>query len=132
MNSISKIRGFSLVETLGSLILVLLLVVFVFSVYPQASLAIKQVEHLEVATAIGNKILEGRINKKFSDIQSETGTQIHTAVQKNNTVTTAYDYNLSVTSINAKLKNLTLTISWQDRGQTRTLTLQTLVFKKTE
>lgn len=85
-----------------------------------------------MATAIGNKILEGRINKKFSDIQSETGTQIHTAVQKNNTVTTAYDYNLSVTSINAKLKNLTLTISWQDRGQTRTLTLQTLVFKKTE
>ncbi|MCD4782706.1 MAG: hypothetical protein K8T10_02630 [Candidatus Eremiobacteraeota bacterium] len=132
MSSTSKIRGFSLVENLGSLILVLLLVVFVFSVYPQASLAIKQVEHIEVATALGNKILEERINKKFSDIQTETGTQTHTIIQRNNSVSTAYDYNLSVTSLNDKLKNLTLVMSWQDRNQPRTLTLQTIVFKKTE
>jgi len=132
MNSTSGKKGFTLVETLGSLMLILLLLLFIFSVYPQAHVAMKQVEHLEVATAIGNKILEDNINKKFSEIQSETGVQVHTAIQKSKTISTVYKYNLSVSSVNDKLKNLTLVISWQDRGQTRTLTLQTLVFKKTE
>jgi len=130
MRLIVGASGFTLAEIMCAMVLIIILIIFSLSILPTTLAASRQVEYIQVATSIADEILETQLSENFDDIKTMSGTMDYTAVRNDKNVTTTYEYDLRVTSINAKLKNLTLTVSWMDGNKPRNLKIQTLTAKK--
>lgn len=124
------IDGFSMFEVLGSLSIVIILLVFTAETFSKSHQVTRQVESLLAATAIADQVLEKATRQDFTSIVNSSGSEIHTLVYNNTQTSIVYNYKLTVTSINAKLKNVTVTVTWLDRNKTRELKVQTLVFNQ--
>jgi hypothetical protein len=122
--------GALLVESLVALAVSMMIFSFLLTVFPAAYEALVKMENIRVATAVGQSVLEEARALPFDSLASAQGTRSITYRVQGQDRTMMMAYSLVVASVGAGLKDLTLTVTWGEKGGSRSVVLETLVFRE--
>jgi type II secretory pathway pseudopilin PulG len=118
----------SLIEVMLAVAILAGIFLSTISVLPTAFQAQRKAEEKALAASVGTRLLERARAKGFQEIEPESGTSTVTLISNGRTRTEDFLYNLSVSSVDDDLKNLTLTIRKKDSGTSDSMVIETRVF----
>lgn len=107
-------KGYSLAEVIISMGLIALCLFFIISILPVSIFAVKTAEHTEVATVLGQNVLEDLRGVAFSQLDSYNGySSSYTQTGYKNGVQYAenYIYNITVASVNLSTKDVLVRVT---------------------
>lgn len=119
-------KGFSLIETLIAMYLLLICVFFIISVFPASTLTNKAMENLILASTLARNKLEGLRTMNFDSILSFSGTSIYSGVKNGVNYAQDFSYNITVSSLNSNLKDILITVTWEEAKMNKTFKLESL------
>ncbi|MFH1453285.1 MAG: hypothetical protein ABIH00_04820 [Armatimonadota bacterium] len=132
MKKIKKIHGYTLIEVMLSMFFLAVCILFIISVFPTATSAIKKAENVEVATNLGDKELEYNRRLSFASISGYSGTYTYNGFRNGANYTQNFIYNVTVSDISSDLKDVLINITWAEKSSSNhSLRMETVVFNET-
>lgn len=132
MNTDSEVRqmigrkGFSLVEALVSLFLIVVTGIVLLNLFPTSRKGLQLSENRLNATALGSNILEDARMKKFDDINELKGNFEYKGTDNDAPFSQRFDYILNVESINEDLKRVWVEVTWTETTGSKKATVETV------
>jgi len=122
-------KGFSLIEVVLTFFLLTLMVISIFSIFPQARRGLDHSDRRVKAAYIAERFLENENSQEYGSIGNSRGTYTLNRVNNGVASSQSYDYIVRTSVIDASRKRLWVTISWQEPHGTDHITVETLVLK---
>ncbi len=122
-------RGFSLIEVVLTFFLLTLMIISLFTVFPQARRGLDHSDRRVKAAFIAERFLENENSQEYGSIGNSSGTFRLERVNNGITSSLVYNYTVRTSVIDASRKRLWVTISWQEPHGTDQITVETMVLK---
>ncbi|MBI2252219.1 MAG: Flp pilus assembly complex ATPase component TadA [Armatimonadetes bacterium] len=126
---VTNLREVTLIETLIAMYLLLICVFFIISVFPASTLTNKSMENLILASTLARNKLEGLRAMNFDSILSFSGTSIYSGIKNGVNYTQDFSYNITVSSLNSNLKDILITVTWEESKMNKNFKLESLQVK---
>ncbi len=122
-------KGFSLIEVMVTFSLIVLMIISIFSVFPQSRKGLAHAEARANAAYLGRSLLDNQRSLGFDYLTSLTGATTYIGQNNGALFTQIYTYQVNLQNIDTDKKQLWVTVSWNDQSGSCQLTLETLVVK---
>lgn len=122
------LSGYSLMEVLVCFFLLALLILFVMSIYPFSIKQIKFTENIEIAANLANDINDNMSHSSY-DSYLGGGQYTHTANRDGISYSQLFNWSTSVSTVGTNLKDILITVTWNEPGGTKTRVYETMIFK---
>lgn len=122
-------RGFTLIEALMALVLISLMVVSIFGVFPQTRKGLAHSGNRVRAALLGKSLIEEQRCRGFDAIAARTGIYSYQGVNNGAPFSQSIDYSVNVQNVGADKKQVWIVLTWPDQDGTGRLTLETVVVK---
>ncbi len=119
-------KGFSLVEAIVALFLVIITAIVLLNIFPASRKGLQLSENRLSATALGSNILEDAGAKKFDDINELKGNFEYKGADNDAPFSQRFDYKLNVESINEDLKRLWVEVTWTEATGSKKAIVETV------
>lgn len=122
-------RGFSLIESLV-VIAIIGSIVFLIANIPNAMMLIGKARHVSLAREIAIKQIEDKRTINYANLVNDNSPIVDTRLsllpQGSGTVAVE-DCDAAVCTNSEHIKQVTVTVTWQDNNKTQTITLKTMI-----
>jgi prepilin-type N-terminal cleavage/methylation domain-containing protein len=122
-------RGFTLIEVMVTLFLIVVMIISIFSIFPQTRKGLAHAEARVNAAILGRSILDNQRSLGYDFLTSLTGTTTYNGLNNGAPFTQIYNYQVDIQNVDTDKKQVWVTISWKDQSGSSQLTLETLVVK---
>ena len=119
--------GFSLVEALVAIFIIVILMVFVVNLFPFIYKGLALSENHVNAAYLGRSLLEEARRTYFDDIVSYSGTEATEIIKNGRKTRLNMDYKLDVSLIDEDKKQVWVTITWGDSSNQKKVVLETII-----
>lgn len=121
-----KDRGFSLVEAIVSLFLVIITAIVLLNIFPASRKGLQLSENRINAASLGSSILEDARKKKFDSISASTGSLEYKGTDNNAPFSRVFNYKLNVQLINPDTKLLWVEVTWTEGKDSKKAIVETI------
>lgn len=121
--------GSSLLDIMISTALLLTIFIFACSEFPTATRAITHNSHYLAASFLAEQVLERTRHLDFPNVVAASGSQVVSGMAAASLEQATLLYATSVSTLNNRLKDVVVTVTWNELGGTRRLVVETLVSK---
>jgi len=125
-----RIKGASLIETMISIFLVVLMIVFVFEGFSSVSRGLHNSENHVNAASIGSSLLNEAYAAGFDNVVGSTGRKIITGARNGRAFSRQFDYVVNVQNVDENKKFVWANISWKEGPKTKQVVVETLMAKR--
>jgi len=119
-------RGFTLIESLISLFIFVIAILFLFGVFSNLRHGEKLSEDHVNASMVGRALLAGAARGGFSAIAASNGVYTLSGTDDGKPFSMAYNYTVNVQNVDADKKLVWVTLTWNDRSGSKNVTLETV------
>jgi len=119
-------RGFSLVESLISLFILVFAILFLLGVFSTLRRGEKLSEDRVSASMVGRALLAGAARGGFSAIAASSGIYTLNGTDDGKPFSMAYNYTVNVQNVDADKKLVWVTLTWNDKSGGKNVTLETV------
>lgn len=123
--------GFSLIESLISLFLLLFSLLFLFGVFSSLRRGEQLSEDRVNASMVGRSLLSGAAKGGFDAIAASSGVYTLNGTNDGKPFSAAFNYMINVQSVDTDKKLVWVTLTWNEKSGQKNVTLETL-FAKTK
>ncbi|MHC9538800.1 MAG: prepilin-type N-terminal cleavage/methylation domain-containing protein [Vulcanimicrobiota bacterium] len=123
--------GFSLIESLISLFLLLFSLLFLFGVFSSLRRGEQLSEDRVNASMVGRSLLSGAAKGGFDAIAASSGVYTLSGTNDGKPFSAAFNYMVNVQSVDTDKKLVWVTLTWNEKSGQKNVTLETL-FTKTK
>lgn len=109
-------RGFTLIETLLSGVILSVIIVLLFNLFPTSMLSLRRGEHTLKATALARTLLESKRAGPFSALDTAPALDPQTGDDG-----TVYTPSYTSTDEGSRLRRIRVTVDWLENGAHRNL-----------
>jgi len=120
-------KGFSLVEALISIFLLILLLVFVLDVFPAVQRGLQLSENYVNAALLGHSLLEEVRSLDFDGIIPVSGSKTYTGTRYNRPFSLTMNYQIEVTTLDANRKQVWATVTWPEKTGEKQVIMETII-----
>lgn len=115
-----KFSGYTLIEVLVSILLLAFCVLFIISIFPTSSEALKQAENIEVASSLAHQQLDAVNKTSFAAINTFSGPNyyyLYSGFKNGVNYTQKFFYSATVTPVVgfSNLKDIVVNITWAEK-----------------
>ncbi|MGV8121365.1 MAG: prepilin-type N-terminal cleavage/methylation domain-containing protein [Candidatus Xenobiia bacterium LiM19] len=121
--------GFSLIESLISLFLLLFSLLFLFGVFSSLRRGEQLSENRVNASMAGKSLLSGAARGGFDAIAASSGVYTLNGTNDGKPFSAAYSYTLNVQSVDTDKKLVWVTLTWDEKSGRKNVTLETIYTK---
>lgn len=107
-------RGLTIAETVVSMFLLTMLLVYILSVFPFLRQGVEQSQTWFNAATVGHNLLESARLTGFDNVAASTGSQTFTGTTGGSTSTQTINYTVTVTTSSTTKKVITAKMTWHD------------------
>lgn len=123
-------KGFSLIEAVVAMMLTILVVIFVFSIFPSTRIALAQAENHVNAATIGRSLLSDARRAGIDNVVATSGSRTISGIDNGQPYTQVFNYTLNVRAVNANKKYVWATVTWKEAGgKQRQVVVETILVK---
>lgn len=122
----SKERGFSLVEAIVALFLVIITAIVLLNIFPASRKGLQLSENRVSAASLGSSILEDARKKKFDNISTSTGSFEYKGTDNGSPFSQNFNYKLNVQLVNPDTKLLWVDVTWTEATGSKKATVETI------
>lgn len=124
----SKNKGFTLLEVIVALVLVLMSFLFIMSIFPLGSKALRVAENRQIAEILAKGKISELLHKDFADISSSYNNSFTYSAYSNGTsYIQSFIYDVNVSYLNLSLKNILIEVRWNQMQVQKNLYMGTMV-----
>ena len=123
-------KGISLLETLMAIFLTLLIVTFTYEVYPTVAKSLHILENQTYAASLGNSLLNDAQLAGIDNVTDYSGTKAVTGTNNGKTYSQIFSYAVNTQAVDANKKLVWADVTWNEKGKTRKVTVETILVKK--
>lgn len=126
-----KLSGYTLIEVLISMFFLAFCVLFIISIFPTATTALKQAENIEIASNLAHHCLESVNQTAFASISNYSGSYFYNGYYGGVNYTQNFIYNVTANTVSPNLKDILINITWSEKGKpSQSLKAETIIFNK--
>jgi prepilin-type N-terminal cleavage/methylation domain-containing protein len=122
-------RGFTLIEALVSIALIVLAVTLIFGMFPQTRLAMQLSENRSSAAFFGRSLINNLAVSGFDNMQNASGTYTFSGTDNGRPFTFPVNYTITVQLIDTDKKLVWVTITWKEKSGSKQVIVETLFTK---
>ena len=125
-----KNSGYTLIEALVSIFLLAFCVLFIISIFPTSSGALKQAENIEVASSLAHQQMDAVNKTSFAAINNFAGSYTYTGSKNGVNYIQSFIYTVTVNPVAGftNLKDVVVSITWAEkRRPNQELNAETIV-----
>lgn len=128
-NAYRSSHGFTLIETLMSIGLIVVMISFLVSVFPTARKGLQLSENHMNAAFLGRSVIDGVRAAGFDSAASSTGSVAFTGTDNGAPFSQTINYAVTVTSVDTDQKQVVITLSWHEAMGDKQIVVETLMVK---
>jgi len=125
----SNQKGFSVIEALVALMLTVMMVFFIFSMFPNTQKALVLSENHVSAANIARALLMEARKTGFDTVAASSGQKIITGFNNGMQYNRVYSYSVNVQSVNTKKKLVWVNVAWHESGKSKYVVMETIMVK---
>ena len=119
-------KGFSLVEAVVSLLLVVITALVLLNIFPTTRKGLQLSENRVNAANLGSSVLDDARRKKFDSITPVNGVFEYKGIDNGMPFSQTFNYKLNVESLNSEVKQLWVEVTWTEATGNKKLTVETI------
>jgi Tfp pilus assembly protein PilV len=120
-------HGFTLVEALITMFLISLMVISIFSVFPQTRKGLAHSENRMNAAFLCKSLLDEQRGKGFQAVAPSTGSYTYSGVNNDAPSNQSFDYTVNVQATGTDKKQVWVVVTWKDQVGPGQLTMETVL-----
>jgi len=124
-----RIRGFSLIEVMITFFLIVVMIVSIFSVFPQTRRGLAHSETRVNAAYVGRNLMDYQRSLGFDYLTPLTGSTTYKGTNNGAPFTQVFDYRVNIDTVDSDRKQVWVTVSWNDQAGTGHITIETMIVK---
>ncbi|MBI3928644.1 MAG: prepilin-type N-terminal cleavage/methylation domain-containing protein [Armatimonadetes bacterium] len=125
-----KLRGFTLVEVLVSMALIVLVLVFSVRLFPLLNRGVQLSATHSQAAALGQSLLERERNRPFDAIAPYRGSHGLSSVRDGNEAIVKLEYSVDTTVLEPNCRRVWVELEWSETGGRKKVVLETILSRK--
>jgi Tfp pilus assembly protein PilW len=123
-------KGFSVVEALVALMLTVIMVFFIFTMFPNTQKALVLSENHVSAANVARGLLMDARKAGFNSVAASTGERKITGINNGMPYNRIFSYSVNVQSVNASKKLVWVNITWSEGGKSKKVVMETIMVKR--
>ncbi|MCE1246327.1 MAG: hypothetical protein LWY06_06765 [Firmicutes bacterium] len=118
-----------MVESIISILLMLLLAIFVFTTFPSIRMGLHLSQDHVNAAIIGRSLINDARKAGFDNITASSGTKTLSGTDNGAPYNQTYNYNFSSQTVAADKKVVWATVTWNESGKQKSVTVESIIVK---